>query len=477
MDYEKLYKEALEIGKALHKNGAYRLLMEEIFPELAESEENRIKRCIGMVLTDVSEQRFTDYDTSLRDCLAWLEKQGEPNPYSGVSFEYNGHIWGMCARDNGVDILLDKQLFKHLENQGANSVTITKGNYSVTNAEVVSHLTVTDSDGGKCTTASTTFEPEFKVGDWVAYNSQNAVSPICQITKVDGDIIGLKGLQGERFQTEYWDLNENYHLWTIQDAKDGDVLTNGKMIVIFKHFEEPSYRQHIVAYIGLDNNGNIQITGDTWNLGIDKAKPATKQQRDLLFQKMKEEGYEWDAEKKELKKTGKNCIADNSYETVKFPFKAKACGKIVTIHDGQLNGDGTKWIKYQSDDKDGFKIYLPEDLEPVENDSDIIEEGDPQPMSYGKELDEKMYKACELYNNGEYSQSDLFFAGVRAEYERAKKNVIEWKPSDNAYYDDICELLFNILRSERYNTINKDAIRNDLDWLISIKESLKGKQK
>ena len=29
--------------------------------------------------------------------------------------------------------------------------------------------------------------------------------------------------------------------------------------------------------------------------------PATKEQRDLLFQKMKEAGYEWDAEKKELK--------------------------------------------------------------------------------------------------------------------------------------------------------------------------------
>ena len=74
------------------------------------------------------------------------------------------------------------------------------------------------------------------------------------------------------------------------------------MIVIFKHFEEPSYRQHIVAYIGLDINGDIQITDDTWNLGIDKIKPATKEQRKLLFQKMKEAGYEWDAEKKELRK-------------------------------------------------------------------------------------------------------------------------------------------------------------------------------
>ena len=41
-----------------------------------------------------------------------LQKQGEqnPNPYSGTSFEYNGHTWGMCARDNGVEILVDGKI-------------------------------------------------------------------------------------------------------------------------------------------------------------------------------------------------------------------------------------------------------------------------------------------------------------------------------------------------------------------------------
>ena len=38
------------------------------------------------------------------------------------------------------------------------------------------------------------------------------------------------------------------------------------------------------------------------NHGTHGLHPATKEQRDLLFQKMKESGYEWDAEKKELKK-------------------------------------------------------------------------------------------------------------------------------------------------------------------------------
>ena len=39
-----------------------------------------IKSCIAMCLTDANEQRFKDYGTNLKDCLAWLEKQGENKP-------------------------------------------------------------------------------------------------------------------------------------------------------------------------------------------------------------------------------------------------------------------------------------------------------------------------------------------------------------------------------------------------------------
>ncbi len=39
-----------------------------------------------------------------------------------------------------------------------------------------------------------------------------------------------------------------------------------------------------------------------YNMFVYNIHPATKEQRDLLFQKMEEAGYEWDGEKKELKK-------------------------------------------------------------------------------------------------------------------------------------------------------------------------------
>lgn len=61
------------------------------------------------------------------------------------------------------------------------------------------------------------------------------------------------------------------------------------------------------------------------------------------------------------------CKLDNSYTCVKFPFKAKvkSSGTIVTIHGGQLSLDGKEWVKYQSDNKDGYKIYEPNNLELV----------------------------------------------------------------------------------------------------------------
>jgi hypothetical protein len=48
----------------------------------------------------------------------------------------------------------------------------------------------------------------------------------------------------------------------------------------------------------------------------DDFSPATKEQRDFLFKKMKESGYEWDAEKKELKKISQRMISAEAKEAM-----------------------------------------------------------------------------------------------------------------------------------------------------------------
>jgi len=139
-------------------------------------------------------------------------------------------------------------------------------------------------------------ESKFKAGDWVVQGRN-----ILKIKCVGHTYYCFETVGGYVADMLVSEIDSLYHLWTIQDAKDGDILANGDMVLIFKCFEEPSYRQHIIAYIGLDTCGNIQVTDEYWMLGIDGAKPATKKQRDFLLQKMKEAGYEWDSEKKKLK--------------------------------------------------------------------------------------------------------------------------------------------------------------------------------
>lgn len=137
---------------------------------------------------------------------------------------------------------------------------------------------------------------KFKIGDWVV----NKFGDVWHIDSFDSKNYQVSN--GDKYCYFPIKKQDKMHLWTIQDAKDRDVLTNGEIILIFKQFEEPAYRERIIAYIGLDISGNIQVTDGYWQFGTDKAIPATKEQRDLLFAKMKEVSYEWDTKNKVLKK-------------------------------------------------------------------------------------------------------------------------------------------------------------------------------
>ena len=91
-------------------------------------------------------------------------------------------------------------------------------------------------------------------------------------------------------------------LWTVRDAKDGDALVYGhdKMPFIFKGLLDKFHPECPVAYCGIGNDGTFVInTCDGWWTD-EKVQPATKEQRDLLFQKMKEAGYEWDPHTKKI---------------------------------------------------------------------------------------------------------------------------------------------------------------------------------
>lgn len=138
-------------------------------------------------------------------------------------------------------------------------------------------------------------KPKFKVGDWVVDNH----GKVNQVTSVTDDSYGFTLYDGT-YVSGCW--KDYYHLWTIQDAKDGDVLysLDSKQSFIFKH-RKPNEQAEV--YCGINIYGKFFV-GNTKDCIIttDKYIPATNAQRAILFQKMKEAGWEWNAEKKEAKK-------------------------------------------------------------------------------------------------------------------------------------------------------------------------------
>ena len=77
MDYEKKYKEALEKAEKLYGKYCINNVLEDLFPELKESEDERLRKGIIrnlQYLMDMSEG-FVKED--LQEKIVWLEKQRE----------------------------------------------------------------------------------------------------------------------------------------------------------------------------------------------------------------------------------------------------------------------------------------------------------------------------------------------------------------------------------------------------------------
>ena len=106
MDYEKAYKEALERMKGYVKDeyGCTRLRPEDIFTELAESEDERVRKAIIDVLKAVYEcadMPFISQKQTLDSYVAWVEKQGKQKPVEW-SEEDQAHIDSILQRLEGM---------------------------------------------------------------------------------------------------------------------------------------------------------------------------------------------------------------------------------------------------------------------------------------------------------------------------------------------------------------------------------------
>lgn len=151
---------------------------------------------------------------------------------------------------------------------------------------------------------------DLKPGAWIVHNTLGTCKIVCLNVTIFGsgyEVVscndGIKHFIGFDEESDSYSLS-NCHLWTINDANDGDVLVDSyskdSIIILYKGIDK---ERSILAHCGWNGYSFSIKTNGLGYGGLDNTDylPATKEQRDLLFEKMKNTGYEWDAENKELK--------------------------------------------------------------------------------------------------------------------------------------------------------------------------------
>lgn len=264
----------LEEAKRLYAaaNAEQRYVLERLFPQLKESEGERIRKAI-VLFFELQDDNTTYSFIPKKDILSWLEKQGTKlSVYQNVLFKI-------------ATILL-----QHEDKEGSPLEQIRS-------IVVDDSLSAMDLEGQK---PADKVEPKFHVGVWIT----NSIETV-QITGYDIDYGYQVDYKGNLQHRDTDIIEKEYHLWNIQDAKDGDILACNNDILsicIFSHFDGINNKYaSFLCHCGLEGEGlgqELNING--YHDDSTGYVPATKEQRDLLFQKIKEAGYEWDADKKEL---------------------------------------------------------------------------------------------------------------------------------------------------------------------------------
>lgn len=113
--YEQKYKEALERARLLKlanpDDVAIQTFVKDSFPELRESEDERIRKAIVRLIEDLLQSdKFFD-GISLTDMLAYLEKQKERKPADSVEEEYienrNDGTYTCATTNDGFDAYMN----------------------------------------------------------------------------------------------------------------------------------------------------------------------------------------------------------------------------------------------------------------------------------------------------------------------------------------------------------------------------------
>ena len=259
MDYKEKYEAALAVAQETYNTQPmYREWLKSMFPELKKSEDERIRESLLEYLHTLP-NHYSHSGVCVPEWIAWLEKQSEH-----ANFRNKIQIGDNVTRnEDGVLVNL-------------------------------SQLQRVAKPADK-------IEPKFHEGDWTVSNLDGKARQISEVHFDEYNSYYV--VNGQSVNLEEYD--RLHHLWTIQDAKNGDVIvTHSGIVFIFKNIMEGGTISFHAALStpNFASNTKIHIPEDNEQLGDQEVFPATKEQREQLEKAMANAGYTFDFDKKELKK-------------------------------------------------------------------------------------------------------------------------------------------------------------------------------
>ena len=215
MDYEKKYKEALERASKICNSDFEpydkSILCSIIFPELKESEDDRMRKNLYKCL------RYYVPNDIAEEYIKWLEKQGDKD--------------------------------KNTESQ---------------------------------------LQPKFKVRDWIV--DDKTPNDVFYVIEVLEEIYKVIDIDGDDYHIPHCKADMQFHLWTIDDAKKGDILVvDGTWIVEFdkKMTDGCTWKDtSILTSFEYDMDDDTCTTGS--HMFYEDIWPASKKDIDLFKKKRNE---------------------------------------------------------------------------------------------------------------------------------------------------------------------------------------------
>ncbi len=309
-------KEAMKILKDFHDKSALfsvRTALDTIIPELRESEDEKIREELIKHLRDGAEGYMPAGDSKdYTRWLSWLEKQS----YTKKDVD-DAYLKGICNTKHELEKQGEQKSIWHNEYEepqrdslillimqsGTPIVAkIIEPNHTFNHGERWAYIDDLLEKQSEQKSVDK-IEPKFHEGEWIISNDKKSTYQVIEVKR--GIYVIRDNVDNHEYHIGIEECEKSGRIFTIQDAKDGDVLYSLDTYQPFI-YKARNIHEHATAYCGINKYGKFFV----WNtndciITLDKYIPATKEQRDTLLKAMADAGYTFDFGKKELKKIEK----------------------------------------------------------------------------------------------------------------------------------------------------------------------------